>query len=89
MTVAWARLAIAVTVAAISSAFNIDTKHPILASPSSDYEKSFFGYSLVIKDSSLYVGAPGHEVTGGVFRCDFDGSIVDKQVIHSFYLHFT
>ena len=82
MTVAWARLAIAVTVAAVSSAFNIDKEHPILASPSSDYEKSFFGYSLVIKDSSLYVGAPGHEVTGNVFRCDFDGSIIDKQVFH-------
>ena len=78
---AWGRFAIAlITAAAISSAFNIDTKHPILASPSTNYEKSLFGYSLVIKDSSLYVGAPGHEARGDVFRCDFDGSSVDRQV---------
>ena len=80
---AWAKFAVTATLAAISSAFNIDTNHPILASPSSNYENSFFGYSIVIKDSSLYVGAPGHEGTGGVFRCDFDGSTVDKQVIHA------
>ena len=80
MKEALARLAISIIAAAVSNAFNIDTKHPILASPSSKNESSLFGYSLSIKDSSLYVGAPGHDDRGGVFRCDFDGSSVDRQV---------
>ena len=77
----WTRSAIAVTVAFVASAFNIDTKHPILASrPPTNDENSLFGYSLVINGSSLYVGAPGHEA-GRVYRCDFDGVSVERQVL--------
>ena len=67
--------------ALVTAAFNIDTKHPILASrPPTNYENSLFGYSLVIKGQSLYVGAPGHEA-GSVYRCDFDGGSIEQQVL--------
>ena len=64
---------------AFAKCFNVDLNHPILVhGPGSrNANETLFGYSLALDPAgSVYVGAPGYETGGAVFRCDFDGKRV-------------
>ena len=53
-----------------SLGFNLALDHPFLAVGPFDADpSSYFGYSLALDESTLYVGAPGHDVSGAVFKC--------------------
>ena len=65
-------------------AFNLATDKPIWAS--SDRVSSaadYFSYSMALdpQNSILFVGAPGYETSGAVFKCPFQGSNPNEQTV--------
>ena len=40
---------------------------------------SLFGFSLALRDETLFVGAPKYDGKGGVFHCNLEDCIIDNE----------
>ena len=56
----------------VNDAFNLYIHHGVKMKVHSNLEDSLFGFSLALKDESVFVGAPHYARKGGVFYCSLN-----------------